>query len=89
MPEIEIQGEVTIRWGRSREYPGRYFLTLRSGEQTTRYIGTADAVMALAAPALNRIPWADGEIVLPASFRAESGNTAPLPRGAPAPCRAE
>ncbi len=89
MPEIEIQGEVTIQWGRSREHPGRYFLTLRSGEQTTRYIGTADAVMALAAPALNRIPWADGEIVLPTPIRAESRNTAAPPAGAPLPCRAE
>jgi hypothetical protein len=82
MSEIGIQGEVSIRWGRSREHAGLYSLTIRSGERSCRYVGTVSAIMALVAPAFNRIPWADGEFVLPPQI--EPGN-----RPAPMPCGAE
>lgn len=89
MSEIEIQGEVSIRWGRSRNHAGLYSLTICSGERSCRYVGTVSAIMALVAPAFNRIPWADGEFVLPLLAEPGNGSAAPLQRGAPVPCRAE
>ncbi|RXE57063.1 hypothetical protein ABH15_02725 [Methanoculleus taiwanensis] len=61
----ELSGEITIAWGRSPHREGEYFLAIRSARQSCRYVGRADAILALAAPALNRIPWGAGEIRLP------------------------
>ncbi len=63
----ELTGEITIAWGRSPHHEGEYFLAIRSARQRCRYIGSAGAILALAAPAMNRVPWGAGEIHLPPS----------------------